>query len=36
MKIERNQPAQMAYLIDLLEGEGQDPINGGTLYLTTP
>ena len=31
MKIERNQIAQMAYLIDLLKSK-QDPINGGTLF----
>ena len=30
-KIERNQIAQMAYLIDLLK-EKEDPINGGTLF----
>jgi hypothetical protein len=30
-KIERNQIAQMAYLIDLLKGK-EDPINGGTLF----
>ena len=30
-KIERNQIAQMAYLIDLLKAK-EDPINGGTLF----
>jgi len=31
MKIERNQIAQMAYLIDLLKAK-EDPINGGNLF----
>ena len=33
-KIERNQIAQMAYLIDLLKAK-EDPINGGTLFEHT-